>query len=186
MSPLVNLLCDALASQWIGVFVNAAVRLSVGFTNMCSSHFESSHSMSLILESKNVRGHKERNKALSSLASQRGNMKTTHLSIYTLRDLWLQVRERSVDLLPPDQFMETCVTVEGRAGPGNPGTCSTSVCSCNTVDQGKDFKTNILKEEGYVCLCGCVYCPELNTGHLWNPHSEQRLLRTTVQLTPKF
>lgn len=46
--------------------------------------------MSLILECKNVHRHKERNKVLNSLASQRGNMKTTHLSIYTLRDLQLQ------------------------------------------------------------------------------------------------
>lgn len=63
-------------------------------------------------------------------------MKTTHLTIYTLRDLRLQgmVSAHShgeVNLsLNPDQFIEICVIVgvEGWAGPVNPGTCSPLLC----------------------------------------------------------
>lgn len=84
--------------------------------------------MSLILECKNVHRHKERDTVLRSLASQRGNIKTTHLCIYTLRDLRLQgmVHSHEEVSLPlnPDQFMETCVTVtrKGWASPSKPGT----------------------------------------------------------------
>lgn len=59
----------------------------------CDSHtcpeaiFEAAARWVLILMCKTVHRHKERNKVLSSLASQGGNMKTTNLSIYTLRDL---------------------------------------------------------------------------------------------------
>lgn len=91
--------------------------------------------MGLILQCKIVHRHEERNKILSSLASQRGNMKTTNLSIYTLRDLWLQGMagahfHEEVSLpLDPVQFMETCVSVDmqGLVGPITPGTCSTFV-----------------------------------------------------------
>lgn len=146
--------------------------------------------MSLILECKNVHGHKERNKVLSSLASQRGNMKTTHLSIYTLRDLWLQgmvsAHSREEVSLPPnpDQFMETCVTFDmgGWAGPVNPGTCSTFVYSCNTADQRKYFKEckystrRRLSMFLWVCLLSKVHMVgrlerTSQSGHLWNLHS---------------
>lgn len=148
-----------------------AIFLSMGFAHMSRDHFKNSCWMSSILECKNVHRHKERNKVLNSLASQWGNMKTTHLSIYTLRDLWLQGmvsvhshEEVSLPLNNPVQFMETCVTVdmEGWAGPVNPGTCSTFVYSCNTADQWK-----YIKECKYstgrrlsMFLCVCVYCPK--------------------------
>lgn len=146
--------------------------------------------MSLILECKNVHRHKERNKVLSSLASQRGNMKTTHLSIYTLRDLWLQGMvsahsHEGVSLpLNPNQFMETCVVVdmEGWAGPVNPGTCSTSVYSCNTADQWKYCKEckystrRRLSMFLWVCLLSKIHMvgqlKQMSlSGHLWNLHS---------------